>query len=149
MYVVEPSTEESDTLAQGSPSMSESDWENFPIPFEKLSVQAREDCEKGERNKNSMNEVVHVTISAVRTKKSYVPCKVFKILAKKIIRKYPKMFTDIDEDGVVMGDGSHTIFYKLMDRNNYLNRPHKKRSLMHELQISPKQRKIILSAKAG
>ncbi|KYQ51957.1 hypothetical protein ALC60_08935 [Trachymyrmex zeteki] len=39
------------------------------------------------------------------------------------------------EDGNRFGDGIHTLYLKLCDRNSYLNRPHMKRSLIQTLNI--------------
>jgi len=55
----------------------------------------------------------------------------------------------MDEDSNRFGDGIHTLFLKLRDRNNYLNRPHMKRSLSQTLNIPLKKQKKVLSAKAG
>lgn len=109
--------------------MSENDWENFRIPYEKLSTQAFADCKNGNRNKESINAVVRMTVNAVRDIQTYVPCKVFKILAKKLINKFPKTFKEIDHSGVAIAVGFHSIYSKLMDRNNYLNRPRNKKKL--------------------
>jgi hypothetical protein len=48
-----------------------------------------------------------------------------RVLAKKIINKYPKPFQDIEEDVVIIGDGCFSLTSKLIDRNNNLNRPTK------------------------
>lgn len=67
------------------------------------------------------------TVSEMRNVQSFIPSKAFiKIIAEKIVNKYPQTFKDIDEDGKCFGDGYHTTYLKLRDRNCYLNRPHKK-----------------------
>lgn len=45
--------------------------------------------------------------------------------------KYPGSFQDKDDDGVVIGDGSATIFCRLRERASYLRRPHK-RKIYHQ-----------------
>ncbi|KYN12085.1 hypothetical protein ALC57_15752 [Trachymyrmex cornetzi] len=55
----------------------------------------------------------------------------------------------MDEDGNRFGDGIHTLYLKLRDRNSYLNRPHMKRSLIQTLNIPLKEQKKVLSTKAG
>jgi hypothetical protein len=69
--------------------------------------------------------------------------------AKKIINKYPKQFQGIDEDGVIIGDGCFSLTSKLIDRNNYLNRPHKRPSNAIHIEVPPSKRKLMLNAKAG
>lgn len=56
-----------------------------------------------------------------------IPSKGIKIVAKKMINKYPTMFRDVDENGMILGDGSHSLYSKIQDRNNCLNRPHKRK----------------------
>lgn len=51
-----------------------------------------------------------------------------KIIAKKLVQQYPQTFQDLD-------DGYQSILLKLIDRNNYLNRPHKRRSLESECSV--------------
>lgn len=85
----------------------------------------------------------------MRNIQDFIPVKAFKIVAKKIVEKYPKIFKDMDEDGKCFGNDTHTTFSKLHDRNCYLNRPHMKRSLSRSLNIPLKKQRKVLSAKAG
>lgn len=63
-----------------------------------------------------------------------------KVVARKLVDRYPQMFQDEDEDGVIIGDGAHTIYWKLQKRNNYLNRPHKRPgNYTAPVETSPKQ----------
>lgn len=50
------------------------------------------------------------------------------------------MFRVIDEDGIVIGDGSHTLFRKIQDRNYYLNT--QKRPKEQEDAIKNKRRRV-------
>lgn len=61
-------------------------------------------------------------------------------MAKKVIDKYSNLFTDVDDDGVVLGAGTHTQVNKLQDRNNYLNRPHKRKEPSSTSPTSSKKR---------
>ncbi|KAG5876893.1 hypothetical protein JTB14_003217 [Gonioctena quinquepunctata] len=74
--------------------------------------------------------------------------KAFRNVAKQLVDKYPITFRDIDNDGVVMGDGTHSIVCKLSDRNNYLNRPHK-RSNSDKTDTATKFLKKKLNSSAG
>lgn len=97
-------------------------WDNFN-PFthiqQKLNIVSA-------KTKYINTEVVHVIVDEMRKIKTAIPNIAFKVVAKKLAEKYPTFFRDVDEDGAVIGDGTHTIFAKLQDRNNYLNRPHKR-----------------------
>lgn len=138
-------------LSDEETRISESFWQtDFQLPWDKFSASSLNECENGnKKNRQAVNDVVHVMVNAVREVKTYVPSKVFKIIAKKIVEKYPLMFQDVDEEKVILGDGAHTIFSKLQDRNNYLNRPHKRYSQYIWPNISPKQRKLMIASKAG
>lgn len=106
------------------------------------------ELEAGNRSKFVIHAVVNRIISEMRNIREFIPSKAFKIIANKIIEKYPQ-FKDTDEDGKCFGDGSHTLYLKLRDRNCYLNRPHMKRSLSRSLNIPLKKQRKVLSAKAG
>lgn len=56
-----------------------------------------------------MKEMIHVIINDMRQIKEAL-----KMVANKLICKYPKIFKDVDDGGVVMGDGCCTTFTKLM-----------------------------------
>lgn len=56
------------------------------------------------------------------------------VAGKGAVTKKYSVFRDIDDDSIVYGDGCHTIFSKLLDRKNYLNRPpNKSNSLKRKL----------------
>lgn len=64
--------------------------------------------------------------------------------------KYPDFFKDVDEDGVELGDGTHSLVTQLYERNNYLNRPHKRKPDDEDSPGNPsKNHKGLTSARAG
>lgn len=85
----------------------------------------------------------------MRCIKHTIPTKAFKIVAKKIIDQYPNIFRDVDEDGVVLGDGSHSLVCKLQDRNNYLNRPHKRKTTSSLENPVTSKKRLVSAARAG
>jgi len=123
-------------------------WTNFRIPWDNLESTVLKELEAGNRSQFVIHAVVNRIISEMRNIREFIPSKAFKIIANKIIEKYPQ-FKDTDEDGKCFGDGSHTLYLKLRDRNCYLNRPHMKRSLSRSLNIPLKKQRKVLSAKAG
>ncbi|XP_029663033.1 LOW QUALITY PROTEIN: uncharacterized protein LOC115235398 [Formica exsecta] len=124
-------------------------WNSFRILWDNLESTVIEELQNGRRSKYAINAVVNRTVSKMRNVQNFIPSKAFKIIAEKIVDKYPQTFKDIDEDGKCFGDGSHTTYLKLRDRNCYLNRPHMKRCLSRSLNIPLKKQKKVLSAKAG
>lgn len=83
----------------------------------------------------------------MRNIKKDIPTKAFKYVAQKVINKFPETFKDIDSGGTIIGDGSHSLVCKLVDRNNYLNRPHKTGSFSKV--TSPSLQKRKLNCKTG
>lgn len=122
------------------------DWKEFEIPWEKLSASNRKKCEDSIKDKAVITAVVNMVVSEMREIRKDISSKVFKIIALKIIKKYP-IFRDEDDNGKIFGDGAHTLFFKLLDRNNYLNRaPKAEYSLIHEL---PKRRRLSRNLQVG
>lgn len=107
---------------------SEMLWESFEIPYYKMPNHMISHCEAGKRDKQVITDMVHIIVNELRTINTIIPLKSMKIIAKKLTQKYPGTFQDVDEDGVVIGDGCQSLLLKLVDRNNYLNRPHKRKS---------------------
>lgn len=139
----------SSPLLQERQSDNDEIWMNFCIPWDKLESAVVKELEAGNRSKYIIHAVVNRIISEMRNVQEFIPSKAFKMVAKKVIEKYPRTFKDMDEDGKSFGDGSHTFYLKLRDRNSYLNRPHMKRSLNRSLNIPLKKQRKVLSAKAG
>lgn len=134
---------------QSKSDNDENDWTSFRIPWNNLESSVLTELEAGNRNKHIIHAVVNRVVSEMRTVQEFIPSKAFKIVAKRVIEKYPQTFKDMDEDGKSFGDGSHTLYLKLRDRNCYLNRPHMKRSLSRSLNIPLKKQRKVLAAKAG
>ncbi|CAH0553345.1 unnamed protein product [Brassicogethes aeneus] len=122
-------------------------WENFKIPWHLLPKSAKTELENESRKRSIISKVVNIVVEEMREIKNHIPISAFKLVAKKIINKYPRTFQDQDEDNEVFGDGIGTLVSKLVDHNNYLNRPHKtKQNSGNSLKI--KKRKVLI-ARAG
>lgn len=101
-------------------------WNSFEIPWDRIPANMRTMCEKGEKDKNVINEIVRIIINEMRQIKENIPRHALKHVANMMCQKYPQMFQDFDDDGTVIAGGSCTIFSKFMERSTYLNRPHKR-----------------------
>lgn len=115
-------------------------WNNFQIPWNKLESTVIKELESGSRSKYAINAVVNRTVSEMRNVQDFIPSRALRIVAEKIVSKYPKTFKVMDDEKC-FGDGSYTTFLKLRDRNCYLNRPHMKRCLSQTLTIPLKKQK--------
>lgn len=63
-----------------------------------------------------------------------------------MVSKYTASFQAHDEDNIVLGNGYEALYIKLLDRNNYLNRPNKRK---YALESSSKNIKKIANARVG
>ncbi|CAH0564387.1 unnamed protein product [Brassicogethes aeneus] len=118
-----------------SVSNSEYMWNNYQVPWEKIPEHMVKMCERGEKVKYVISEIVHIVIEDLRQIKELIPSKVLKRVANSMCEKYPKMFKDVDNDGIVLADGSCSLYCKLHERASYLRRPHKRRN--KEIQAVP------------
>lgn len=143
-----PRSSSSIEISSNQLQLSNEILQNFQIPWNQLESTVIKELESGSRSKYAINAVVNRTVSEMRNIQHFIPSKALKVVAEKIVNKYPKIFKDMDDEKC-FGDGCHTIFLKLRDRNCYLNRPHMKRCLSQTLTIPLKKQKKILSAKAG
>lgn len=82
----------------------------------------------------------------MRDTKTNLPCKAFKIVASRMVAKYTASFQAHDEDNIVLGNGYEALYIKLLDRNNYLNRPNKRK---YAIESSTKNIKKVANARVG
>lgn len=123
-------------------------WKNFQIPWNKVPDYIIKQFADGLKNKQSITRLIHIVVGDMRSIKTLIPVKAFKLAAYKIIDKYRIIFEDVDEDGVTLGDGSGSLTARLQERNNYLNRPCKRPSKIGE-ENPVKNKKSNVSARAG
>lgn len=128
---------------------SEFRWSTLEVPWDKLSNEQMEELNNGIKSRQTVTALLHLTINEMRSVKHIIPTKAFKLMAKKIIDRFPDIFRDVDEEGVVLGDGTHSLVSKLQDRNNYLNRPHKRRGPESSTLDPILTKKRSVSARAG
>ncbi|KAK4879281.1 hypothetical protein RN001_007427 [Aquatica leii] len=129
--------------------LKESTWDEFIIPWEKLQDEVLEACGEGRKEKHIITETVHMVIAAMRQIKTDIHSEAFRTVARKMGEKYPKLFKDYDEDGQILGSGYTSIFNKLVERNSYLNRPHKQSQTFGKPSVPFNKRRKLLKLKAG
>ncbi|XP_066589602.1 uncharacterized protein [Prorops nasuta] len=148
-YSSESSTSSHASTIISKTKNSEENWLNFKIPWDKMDLSVIRELDAGNRNKYLVTNVVNKVVSEMRAIQELIPSKTFNLIARKMVDKYPKTFADLDDDGQFFGEGMHSLYNKMHDRNFYLNRPHMKRTLLRTLNIPFKKQKSILAAKAG
>ncbi|XP_074032677.1 uncharacterized protein [Leptinotarsa decemlineata] len=139
-------------ISESTDCNAETWWKNFKIPWEKLNSNQIQNLENKIRDAGTITRLTQIIVDDMRCFKKVIPIRAFKIIAKKVINSYPSVFIDIDRDGVILGDGSHKLVQKLIDRNNYLNRPLYKRALDSNTNNTANpvaNKKMFLSARAG
>lgn len=129
---------------------SEYRWENYDIPWEKVPSYFLKSCENGDAAKAVVTQMINTFVGEMRGVQESLPRSAFRCIARKMAEKYPKTFLDVDEDGVVLGNGLSSTLNRLIERNNYLNRPHKRLSGDSLKQAVPaKMLKTVSNLKAG
>ncbi|CAH0560587.1 unnamed protein product [Brassicogethes aeneus] len=121
-------------------------WDKFLIPWQRLPKTVLEKLENSTRKSSITSRVVNMIVDELREIKTTIPIKVFKEIAKQIVDKYPNSFQDVDEDGNIFGNGIGSLVTKFIDRNNYLNRPHKKQI---DINVPKLKGRKLLAARAG
>ncbi|CAH0561698.1 unnamed protein product [Brassicogethes aeneus] len=110
-------------------------WQMIKVDWTQFPLHIISECEKGTRNRNTVNFIIHTVVNKMREIKKELSSAAIKIVTKKLIDKFPETFRDVDEDEIVIGDGSHSGFKKILDRNNYRNRPHKRKMAMNRSEV--------------
>lgn len=64
-----------------------------------------------------------------------------------MVAKYTASFQAHDEDNIVLGNGYEALYTKLLDRNNYLNRPNKRKYAL--IEVPSKKIKLMANARVG
>ena len=125
-------------------------WRNFVNPWEKVSILGNKVLDNKKRNPKVVKEVIHVVAEEIRSKELQIPAKYLKNIAQEMCKKFPGTFEDRDDDGVLIGEGYHGVFFKLQDRIKYLNRTSNKRiGDFDKIDIPLSKKKQMLSSKAG
>ncbi|CAH1099112.1 unnamed protein product [Psylliodes chrysocephalus] len=117
-------------------------WSKFMVPWEKIPADIITQCEEHKINQQNMHQLIHLIVHEMRQIKQNIPMKAFRYVAKQMVDKYPSTFRDSDSDGVVIGDGTHSLIMKLSDRNHYLNRPHKRKNTQSLVSASLKKKRL-------
>ncbi|CAH0559188.1 unnamed protein product [Brassicogethes aeneus] len=125
-------------------------WAHLDVSWSKIPSNHLSLLESGKKWQNckpEITEICHTIVHEMRAIKTRIPVAAFKQMANKIVTKYPATFRETDIDGVVIGDGTYFLIRKLIDRNNYLNRPHKRG--WENSPTPPKYRKKKMNSVAG
>ncbi|CAG9764332.1 unnamed protein product [Ceutorhynchus assimilis] len=95
-------------------------WKNFDIPWNRMPSSVIAGLKKNVIEKR----IIQVIIDEMRTITRKISIHACRIIAAKVIQKYPDIFEDQDKHTKTIGNGSQ-LASKLLDRNNYLNRSQK------------------------
>ncbi|XP_058467061.1 uncharacterized protein LOC131439955 isoform X2 [Malaya genurostris] len=101
-------------------SQFEIDWSI--IPFDIISQ--LENTTESVLNETDYNRFVDHIVGQTRNITTSTPLSVYRQIAQVIVNKY-NFFIDVDDDGIIIGNGCSSLIEKLKNRNSYLNRAHK------------------------
>lgn len=146
LFIVSPESGHSAHTSKNSEYV----WKDMAVPWDKLPSYVLKSCEEGTNDKRIISQVINVIVGEMRSIKSNIPRTAFRCLAEKMADTYPKTFLDVDEDGTILGGGISSTVSKLFDRNNYLNRPHKRKGEEPFVKPAPpKLLKTVRNSKVG
>lgn len=104
-------------------------WSTFPLPWDHIPKEYIDLCEKGERDKRAITQIIHIIVDKMREISKNIPSRAFKYVAIKLSQKYPAIFEDRDDDDQPIANGYISIYTKLYERAAYKKRPHVKRTI--------------------
>ncbi|KAI9526253.1 hypothetical protein NQZ68_041641 [Dissostichus eleginoides] len=97
--------------------------ENFCLPWEKLNAKLRLAVSKEERPEGTdRRHLVKVVVNSIQENCTNPTRSQCAEVAKAIIRKYPKSFADLTEEGGYMGCGYITLLTQIKTRVEHVNR---------------------------
>ncbi|CAH0555214.1 unnamed protein product [Brassicogethes aeneus] len=132
-------------ISNEKPLVSESFWQNFEIPWAKFPEYMINSLESGKAERQITVEVIHTILNEMRSVKTQIPNMAYRCVARKMADKFPLIFLDKDEDGTVLGNGTHSTVCRLQDRCNYLNRCKKRPGT----KLPPQHLKKMAGSRAG
>lgn len=124
-------------------------WINYEVPWSQMSKKDLKNCKNNKEDPCTTRNLVKIIVNDMRTYKLNIPLKAFRIVAEKVVKKYP-VFMDKKFNGKVYGQGIDGLVDRLINRNNYLNRPSKVSRETFKSKLSPSLKgKKLLSSEAG
>ncbi|XP_031329547.1 uncharacterized protein LOC116160484 [Photinus pyralis] len=144
------STRASTPSSCSSRTISENTWLSFKIPYEKMSSTAMKNFENGVRCRQSIKDMIHlVTDEMLEVAEGFVPNTACKIIARKLVDKFPKIFQDRDDDGTVIGDGAITTYNQVKERIKYVTASRKRLQRPKNNPIPVNKRRKMMNLKSG
>lgn len=98
-------------------------FENYSIPFEKFPTEVLTLFQEKKKLSDKINTVVHILISELRSISVFLPVSVIRMVAQKLTEHFPESFRNRNEDGCDTTYGLAILITKMINHNNYLNRP--------------------------
>lgn len=127
--------------------------ENYEIEWEKFTCTAREKLNDKSRKWHLIRDVANGIVGEMRDIKKRIPVESIADVAEVLVDLCPDTFADKyksgSKEGQIMGKGTATLIRKMVNRNNYLNRPHNSDDLNNTLKVPLKSRKLLQSLRVG
>lgn len=96
-------------------------FDKFVIPFEDFPTDIKNVLLAKEKLGTKLNDMVQIIVKELRKISPFIPVSVFRLIGQKLANQYPETFkSSLTSD---TNFGSSVIVSKLINHNNYLNRP--------------------------
>ncbi|XP_043483993.1 uncharacterized protein LOC122512301 isoform X2 [Leptopilina heterotoma] len=94
-------------------------WHNYQYDWTNLDRNYIEKLEQGQSQNEIKKEVIHKVILQMHNINKFIPCAVFRTVAKEIVAKYPESFED-RKNNIKFGNGFTSVYSSLLNHHNYL-----------------------------
>ncbi|XP_058827560.1 uncharacterized protein LOC131687485 [Topomyia yanbarensis] len=105
-------------------SKFEIDWSSIPRDIVTQLDRTVDHDKESFLNETDYNRLVDHIVGQLRNITPSIPISTFRRVAETVSSMY-SFFIDMDDDGMIIGNGSSSLTEKLKNRNSYLNRAHK------------------------
>lgn len=96
-------------------------FQNFEIPWQKVSPQILDALRNKQRNRKLLNTLCNIIVDELRLRSSQIPMSVYRRIAHMLAIKFPDSFAEKDGDGRIVSYTPRSLATKMKNRNNFLN----------------------------
>ncbi|XP_058981479.1 modifier of mdg4 isoform X3 [Musca domestica] len=136
----------SKTLKQHKNLNTYSCFQNFEIPWQKVSPQILDALRNKQRNGKLLNTLCNIIVDDLRLRSSQIPMSVYRRIAHMLAIKFPDSFAEKDGDGRIVSYTPRSLATKMKNRNNFLNSNAKVKGKL-SLKVANKKGKKVKSKK--
>ena len=96
-------------------------FSNFDVPWHRLPLDIIEKLNNKEKLEHRIHAFVQEVVKEMRRVSYYIPLKIFRNTAEKIVQLYPDTFEQKDKENKTVSSFSEILLSMMRNHNNYLN----------------------------